>query len=68
MIKGLVAAIAIAAFVGGYSISEINNSDSISKEDLQELVDALEASNQNQPTSRESTPPTTFDSSNCFIG
>ena len=57
MIKGLVAAIAIAAFVGGYSISEINNSDSISKDDLQELVDALEASNQNQPTSRESTPP-----------
>jgi protein-disulfide isomerase len=58
MMKGLIAAIIIAAFVGGYSISEISDSNSITKEDFQELVDVLKESNQPaQPTAaRQPTP------------
>ncbi|HSG73912.1 MAG TPA: DsbA family protein [Nitrosopumilaceae archaeon] len=58
MIKGLVAAIIVAAFVGGYTISEISDDESITKEDFQELVDVIKESNQPvQPTTvREPAP------------
>lgn len=61
LIKGLIVAIVVAAFVGGYSISELSDNESITKEDFQELVDAIKESNQPvQPTNmREPIPQAT---------
>ena len=57
MMKGLIAAIVVAAFIGGYSISEVSNSDSITKEDFQELVDVLESNPPTQPTDAKQPAP-----------
>ena len=38
LLKGLVAAIVVAAFLGGYSLGLIENSDSISNEELAEMI------------------------------
>jgi len=43
MLKGLIAAVAIAAFVGGYSVGTFDNSDSgISGEELKEILSEIE--------------------------
>ncbi len=38
LLKGMVAAIAIAAFLGGYSLGGFDNSDTVTKEDLEEIL------------------------------
>ncbi len=59
MIKGLIAAIVVAAFVGGFSISELSNNDSITKEDFQELIDTIKESNPApQPSATRQAAPT----------
>ena len=43
MLKGLIAAVAIAAFIGGYSIGTFDNSDSgLSGEELKEILSEIE--------------------------
>ena len=44
MLKGIVAAIAIAAFLGGYAIGTIDdNSDSLSADEIKEIISEIEA-------------------------
>lgn len=44
MLKGIIAAIAIATFLGGYAIGTIdNNSDSLSADEIKEIISAMEA-------------------------
>ncbi len=60
MLKGLVAAIAIATFLGGYAVGTLNdNSASITAEELQQIISEIEAKipapEQTQATSQRST-------------
>ena len=44
MLKGVVAAIAIATFLGGYAVGTLSDdSDSLSADDIEEIISALEA-------------------------
>ncbi len=48
LIKGIVAAIAIAAFLGGYSLGGMNNSEDVTNEELEEILLNMQ---KEQPTS-----------------
>ncbi|MFQ5573881.1 MAG: DsbA family protein [Nitrosopumilaceae archaeon] len=58
MLKGIIAAIAIATFLGGYAVGTLNdNSDSISAEELQQIISEIEAKiPAPQPTQAPSQP------------
>ena len=55
LVKGLVAAIAIATFFGGYLIGTLQNSDSITKEELKNLVSIIQ---EKQGSAQQPTPTT----------
>ena len=42
MLKGIVAAIAIAAFLGGYAVGNFGESDSLSAHDIEEIIEAAQ--------------------------
>ncbi len=58
MLKGIVAAIAIAAFVGGYSLGTFDNSDSgVTTEELKEIISEIEINTvAPQPTQQPTQP------------
>jgi len=43
MLKGIIAAIAIATFLGGYAIGTMGSSDSLSADEIKEIISAVEA-------------------------
>ena len=57
MLKGLIAAVAIAAFVGGYSLGTFDNSDSgLSGEELKEILSEIEIKTTAQQPGQPSAP------------
>jgi protein-disulfide isomerase len=57
MLKGIVAAIAIATFLGGYSLGTFDNSNSgVSQEELKEIISEIEI--KNTPTVQPAQQPT----------
>ena len=57
MLKGIVAAIAIATFIGGYSLGSLDSSDSgISNEELKEILSDIKAAPAPQPAQAPSQP------------
>jgi len=59
MLKGIVAAIAIAAFVGGYSLGTFDSSDSgITTEDLKEIISEIEIKTTAPQPVQQPTQPT----------
>ncbi len=57
MLKGIVAAIAIATFIGGYSLGALDSSDSgISNEELKEILSDIKAAPAPQPAQAPSQP------------
>lgn len=58
MLKGIVVAIAIATFLGGYAIGTLSDdSDSLSADDIKEIISAMEAkAPAPQPTQAQPTP------------
>jgi len=57
MLKGIVIAIAIAAFVGGYSVGTFDNSESgVSSEELKEILSEIKTTPVPQPTQQPSQP------------
>jgi len=57
MLKGLIAAVAIAAFVGGYSIGTFDTSDSgLSGEELKEILAEIKAAPVPQPAQQPAQP------------
>ncbi len=57
MLKGIVVAIAVAAFVGGYSVGTFDNSESgVSSEELKEILSEIKATPAPQPAQQPSQP------------
>ena len=57
MIRGIIVAIAIATFVGGYSLGSMDNSDSgISSEELKEALSEIQVAPAPQPTQAPTQP------------
>jgi len=57
IIKVVVVVISIASFIGGYSFGTFDNSDSISPEELQEILSKIESAPAIQPTQILEPPP-----------
>ena len=57
LIKGIVAAIAIAAFVGGYSLGALDDTNYVSEEKLKEMLSEIESAPTPQPTQIPTLPP-----------
>jgi protein-disulfide isomerase len=63
MLKGVVAAIAIATFLGGYALGNMNNdSSSLSADEIKEMISEIETKTAPTPTQQPSQPtvPQTF--------
>ncbi len=59
MLKGIVAAIAIAAFLGGFAICSMgDNSDSLSADEIKEMIIKVKGSTMPQPTQMPNQPST----------
>ena len=57
MVKGIIAAIAIATFLGGYSLGSLDNSDSgVSNEELKEILSDIQVAPAPQPAQAPSQP------------
>jgi len=58
LIKGIVAAIAIAAFVGGYSIGtlDVDSDSNLTSEELKEIISEIKTAPTPQPTQQPSQP------------
>ena len=50
MIKGMIAAIAIATFIGGYTLGDMDNSASLSTEEIKEIISEINSNALPQPT------------------
>jgi len=62
MIKSVVVAIAIATFIGGYSLGTMDNSSSLSGEELKEIISEINSNTIPQPTQQAApTAPSKFD-------
>ena len=57
MIKGIVAAIAIATFIGGYTLGNMDSSDSLSGEELKGIIAEMNKNAAPQPAQQPSAPP-----------